>query len=60
MRLVILCLLLFSIIISKASSDVTEELVNKLKKSNNYNFKFIQNINEKKKREIVFWNLIKR
>ena len=48
MRLVILCLLLFSIIISKASSDVTEELVNKLEKSNNYNFKFIQNINEKK------------
>ena len=47
MRLVILCLLLFSIIISKASSDVTEELVKKLEKSNNYNFKFIQNINEK-------------
>ena len=48
MRLVLLCLLLFSTITSKANSDVTEEVVSILQKSNNYNFKFIQNINEKK------------
>ncbi len=47
MKLFILFFFLFSIIISKANSDVTERVVSTLEKSNNYNFKFTQNINGK-------------
>ena len=48
MRLTLILVMLFSIIISKANSDITKEVVSTLEKSNNYNFKFIQRINEKK------------
>ena len=48
MRIVLIFVMLFSIIISKANSDITKEVVSTLEKSNNYNFRFIQRINEKK------------
>ena len=48
MRLVLISLLFFFFITSKANSDVTKEIVKTLEKSNNYNFKFVQKINEKK------------
>ena len=48
MRITLISVMLFSIIITKANSDITKEVVSTLEKSNNYNFKFIQRINEKK------------
>ena len=48
MRLFLISLLIFSIIISRANSDIKNEVVKALENSNNYNFKFIQNINDKK------------
>ena len=55
MRITLISVIVVSIIITKANSDITKEVVSTLEKSNNYNFKFIQRINEKKKkREIEF------
>ena len=48
MRLVLISFLLLFLIISKANSDITKEVVKTLEKSNNYTFKFIQKINKKK------------
>ncbi len=48
MRLVLISFLLLFLVISKANSDVTKEVVNTLEKSNNYTFKFTQKINKKK------------
>ena len=48
MKLFLISLLIFFLIISRANSDVTNDVVKTLENSNNYNFKFIQNINEKK------------
>ena len=48
MRLILISFLLLFLIISKANSDVTKEVVKTLEKSNNYTFKFIQKINKKK------------
>ena len=48
MRLFLIFLLIFFLIISRANSDITNEVVKTLENSNNYNFKFIQNINKKK------------
>ena len=42
MRLVLISFLLLYLIISKANSDITNEVVKTLEKSNNYTFKFIQ------------------
>ena len=48
MRLILISFLLLFLIISKANSDVTKEVVKTLEKSNNYTFTFIQKINKKK------------
>ena len=48
MRITLISVMLFSIIVTKANSDITKEVVSTLEKSNNYNFRFIQRINEKK------------
>ena len=48
MKLFLISLLIFFLIISRANSDVTNDIVKTLENSNNYNFKFIQNINEKR------------
>ena len=48
MKLFLISLLIFFLIISRANSDVTNDIVKTLENSNNYNFKFIQKINEKK------------
>ena len=48
MRIKLISVMLFSIIVTKANSDITKAVVSTLEKSNNYNFKFIQRINEKK------------
>ena len=48
MRLFLISLLLLFLVISKANSDITKEVVKTLEKSNNYSFKFIQKINKKK------------
>ena len=48
MRLVLISLLFSFFIILKANSDITKEIAKTLEKSNNYNFEFVQKINEKK------------
>ena len=48
MKLFLISLLIFFLIISRVNSDVTNDVVKTLENSNNYNFKFIQNINGKK------------
>ena len=48
MRFVLISFLFLFLIISKANSDITKEVVKTLEKSNNYTFKFIQKINKKK------------
>ncbi len=48
MKVLIISLSIFLIIFSKAYSEITKQIVNTLEKSNNYSFKFIQKINEKK------------
>ena len=48
MRFVFISFLFLFLIISKANSDITKEVVKTLEKSNNYTFKFIQKINKKK------------
>ena len=48
MRLVFISILIFFFLISKAYSDLTQKILNNLESSYNYNFNFIQKINEKK------------
>ena len=48
MKLFLISLLIFFLTFARANSDLTNEVVKTLENSNNYNFKFIQNINEKK------------
>ena len=48
MKFVLISLLFLFFIITNANSDVTKEIVKTLEKSNNYNFEFVQKINEKK------------
>ena len=48
MKLFLISLILLFLLISRANSDVTNEVIKTLENSNNYNFKFIQNINGKK------------
>ena len=48
MRFVLISFLFLFLIIPKANSDITKEVVKTLEKSNNYTFKFIQKINKKK------------
>ena len=48
MRITLISVMLFFIVVTKANSDITKEVVSTLEKSNNYNFRFIQRINEKK------------
>ena len=38
----------FFFLTTNAYSDISKKIINNLEKSNNYNFKFIQKINEKK------------
>ena len=44
---------LFLFSISKAYSDIKEQIISNLEKTNNYSFNFIQQINKKKETEIV-------
>ena len=46
--------ILFFFYNTKVYSDVSKKIINNLEKSNNYSFKFTQQINKKKKLEIVF------
>ena len=48
MKFILISLLFLFFIITNANSDVTKEIVKTLEKSNNYNFEFVQKINEKK------------
>ena len=48
MKFVLISLLFLFFTITNANSDVTKEIVKTLEKSNNYNFEFVQKINEKK------------
>tara|TARA_B100000989_G_scaffold122408_1_gene90400 strand:+ start:267 stop:818 length:552 start_codon:yes stop_codon:yes gene_type:complete len=48
MRYFLLSLLLFLFSISKAHSDIKGQIINNLEKTNNYSFKFVQQINKKK------------
>ena len=48
MRYILVSLLLFLFSISKAYSDIKEQIINNLEKTNNYSFNFIQQINKKK------------
>ena len=48
MRYILVSLLLFLFSISKAYSDIKEQIINNLEKTNNYSFNFVQQINKKK------------
>ena len=48
MRYILIYLLLFLFSISKAYSDIKEQIISNLEKTNNYSFNFIQQINKKK------------
>ena len=45
---ILIYLLLFLFSISKAYSDIKEQIISNLEKTNNYSFNFIQQINKKK------------
>ena len=47
MRYILLSLLLFLFSISKAYSDIKREIISNLEKTNNYSFKFVQQISKK-------------
>ena len=44
MRITLISVMLFFIVVTKANSDITKEVVSTLEKSNNYNFRFIQRL----------------
>ena len=48
MRFVLIFILFFFFITSKAYSDLAKQIINNLENSENYSFKFIQQINDKK------------
>ncbi len=48
MRYLLIFISIFFFFISSANSDVTKQIINNLKKTKNYSFKFIQKINENK------------
>ena len=48
MRYILVYLLLFLFSTSKAYSDIKEQIISNLEKTNNYSFNFIQQINKKK------------
>ena len=45
---ILVTLLILILSTAKASSDITKQIINTLAKSNNYEFRFTQNINKKK------------
>ena len=47
MRFVLIFILFFFFITSKAYSDLAKQIINNLENSENYSFKFIQQINDK-------------
>ena len=54
MKYLFITILIFIFMTTKAYSDITKKIINNLENSNNYSFKFIQQINKKKKLGIVF------
>ena len=48
MKYLLVTLLILILSTAKASSDITKQIINTLAKSNNYEFRFTQNINKKK------------
>jgi len=48
MKYFLVAVLILFLMTSKAYSDITKKIINTLEKSNNYEFRFIQNINKKK------------
>lgn len=48
MKYFLITLLILILSTAKASSDITKQIINTLAKSNNYEFRFTQNINKKK------------
>ena len=48
MRFVLICILFFFFITSKDYLDLAKQIINNLENSENYSFKFIQQINGKK------------
>ena len=48
MKYFLLAVLILFLTTTKAYSDITKKIINALEKSNNYEFRFIQNINKKK------------
>ena len=60
MKYFLATLLILILTSTKAYSDIAKKIINTLVNSNNYEFRFIQNINKKKKLEIVFYHLIKK
>ena len=48
MKYFLIAVLILLLTTAKAYSDITKKIINTLEKSNNYEFRFIQNINKKK------------
>ena len=60
MKFFFITLLILILANTKAYSDIAKKIMYTLAKSNNYEFKFTQKINKKRKPEIVFYYLIEK